>query len=64
MATTAELTSVPSLSYAEMRLVLAKVLYNFDMTLADESHGWLKQQNAFFLWEKTPLKVHLTPVRG
>ncbi len=52
----------PSLAYAEMRLILARILYNFDIVLADEGVDWLKQ-NAAVLWEKLPLRVHLTPVR-
>lgn len=52
-----------SLAYAEMRLILARVLWNFDMELAPESIGinW-PDQKTYFLWEKRPLKVRLTPV--
>ncbi|KHN94126.1 cytochrome P450 ClCP1 [Metarhizium album ARSEF 1941] len=49
-----------NLAYAEMRLILARVVYNFDMKLASESSGWLNQR-AFTLWEKNPLMVYLTP---
>lgn len=49
-----------SLAYAEMRLILARVVYNFDMKLASESSGWLNQRS-FALWEKNPLLVYLTP---
>ncbi|KAI1075503.1 cytochrome P450 [Whalleya microplaca] len=51
-----------NLAYAEMRLILARVIYNFDMTLADESRGWMKNQKAYSLWDKPPLYMHLTPV--
>jgi len=47
-----------------MRLILAQVLYNFDMKLADESQEWLATQKAYFLWAKQPLNVYLTSVRG
>jgi hypothetical protein len=43
-----------------MRLILAKVVYNFDMELADKNAGWLDQK-AFVLWDKPPLEVYLTP---
>lgn len=43
-----------------MRLILAKVLYNFDMKLANDK-DWLDQQ-IFVLWDKHPLPVYLTPV--
>ncbi|KAJ2984481.1 hypothetical protein NUW58_g6035 [Xylaria curta] len=51
-----------NLAYAEMRLILAKIVYNFDMTLADDSRGWLDDQRAYIVWEKPALNVHLKPV--
>lgn len=50
-----------SLAYAEMRTILARLLFNFDMELVDEESDWL-DQNVFFLWTKKPLNVYLTPV--
>jgi len=50
-----------SLSYSEMRLILARMLWNFDMRLDDDSKGWLDTQKAFLLWQKPALNVHLTP---
>ncbi|KAJ5106184.1 hypothetical protein N7456_002859 [Penicillium angulare] len=49
-----------NLAYSEMRLILALVVFSFDMQLAEESSDWIKQRN-FLMWEKGPLKVHLTP---
>lgn len=43
-----------------MRLILAKVVYNFDMELVDKDFNWLDQK-AFNLWSKPPLEVYLTP---
>ena len=43
-----------------MRLILAKVLYNFDMELADKDGDWLRQK-AYTLWSKPPLSVYMTP---
>ncbi|KAI0490527.1 putative cytochrome P450 monooxygenase [Xylaria cf. heliscus] len=51
-----------NLAYAEMRLILAKIVFNFDMTLADDSRGWLEDQRAYTVWEKPALNVHLKPV--
>lgn len=51
-----------SLAYAEMRLILARIIFNFDMKLADEKQNWLNQP-IYVLWKKHPLMVHLTPVR-
>ena len=52
---------VTSLAYSEMRLILALIIFNFDMEIADEASDWIKQRN-FLMWEKGPLKVHLTRV--
>ncbi|KAL0933999.1 cytochrome P450 ClCP1 [Colletotrichum truncatum] len=50
-----------NLAYVEMRLILARLLWNFDVKLAPGYEDWSKQKN-YILWDKTPLKVHLTPV--
>lgn len=44
-----------------MRLILALIIFNFDMEIADEARDWIKQRN-LLMWEKGPLKVHLTKV--
>jgi hypothetical protein len=49
------------MAYHEMRLILVKVLYNFDMQLCPESEDWASQ-NVYILWEKKDLMVQLTPV--
>jgi hypothetical protein len=51
-----------SLAYAEMRLILAQLMYNFDMQLADEDLNWLDHKQ-FFLNIKPALPVYLTPVK-
>lgn len=50
-----------SLAYAEMRLILARLLWNFDLELMPESRNW-KDQKIYTLWEKGALNVKLTPV--
>ncbi|KAF4929826.1 Trichothecene C-15 hydroxylase [Colletotrichum viniferum] len=52
-----------NLAYAEMRMILARVIYNFDLQLAEESRDWLRcdQHQVHILWNKPPLKVHMTP---
>ncbi|KAL4861251.1 hypothetical protein BDV12DRAFT_208241 [Aspergillus spectabilis] len=49
-----------NLAYSELRLILAKVLYNFDLTIVPGSEGW-DRQKTFFLWEKNNLLVRLKP---
>lgn len=55
------LTHLDSLANAEMRTVVARLVYNFDMELVDKDKDWLDQK-VFFLWHKTALNVYLTPV--
>lgn len=50
-----------SLAYVEMRVILARVLWNFDLALAEDSKQWRKDQKVFVVWEKGPLNVYLTP---
>ena len=45
-----------------MRLILAKVLWNFDLELAPGSDGWVERQKVYGLWEKGPLMVKVRPV--
>ncbi|KAF4534596.1 Cytochrome p450 protein [Lasiodiplodia theobromae] len=53
-----------NLAYHEMRLILAKTLWNFDLELCPESRGtWTEQKMWWGLWEKNPLMVRATPVK-
>ena len=47
-----------SLAYTEMKLMLARVVYDFDMELAGESKNW-NNQKVYTLWQKAPLLVNL-----
>ncbi|KAJ5428211.1 Cytochrome P450 [Penicillium cf. griseofulvum] len=49
-----------NLAYAEMRLILARIIWNFDMELTPDSKQWIKQPS-FVVWEKGSLNVKLTP---
>ncbi|KAK2016962.1 isotrichodermin C-15 hydroxylase [Colletotrichum eremochloae] len=51
-----------NLAYAEMRLVLARIIYDFDIELAEGNESWIERQQAFGVWSRIPLKVHLKPV--
>ncbi|KAI1102236.1 cytochrome P450 [Jackrogersella minutella] len=51
-----------NLAYAEMRLIMAKILYNFDMTIREDSADWITGQKVYILWNKPPLNVYMTPV--
>jgi hypothetical protein len=43
-----------------MRLILAQVLWNFDLELMPESTDW-SHQKVYAIWEKSPLYVKLKP---
>ncbi|KAI9686690.1 MAG: hypothetical protein M1820_010577 [Bogoriella megaspora] len=45
-----------NLAYHEMRLIEAKLLFNFDLHLEKESENWA-DQDTYILWEKHPLMV-------
>lgn len=45
-----------------MRLILARLIFNFDLSLSENSQGWIAEQKVWILWEKKPLNVYLTPV--
>ncbi|KAL4980880.1 cytochrome P450 [Aspergillus desertorum] len=47
-----------NLAYAEMRVILAHVLWNFDLELCGESLNW-SEQKSYVLWEKEALMCTL-----
>ncbi|KAF3395109.1 Isotrichodermin C-15 hydroxylase, partial [Talaromyces pinophilus] len=49
-----------NLAYTEMRLVLARMLWNFDLELQEDSSTW-NQQNVYLFWEKPELNVKIIP---
>ena len=51
------------MAYHEMRLIITKALYNFDMHLCPESENWANQ-DVFTLWEKHPLMVRLKDIKA
>ena len=44
-----------------MRLILARLLWNFDLELMPESRTW-NDQKIYVLWEKGAINVKLFPV--
>lgn len=47
-----------NLAYNEMRLILARILWNFDLELCQESWEW-NEQKSYALWEKPALMCRL-----
>jgi cytochrome P450 len=52
-----------NLANAEMRLILAKLLWHFDFELDRRSVNWTDQKS-FVLWEKPPLWVNIKSARS
>lgn len=52
-----------NLANVELRVILARMVFNFDMELCEKSRGWLEALRIYLLFEdKPPLMVKLTPV--
>lgn len=50
------------LAYNEMRLILARLFWNFDVELCEEAMDW-DQQYTYTLWEKRQLLSRLRDIR-
>lgn len=50
-----------SLALTEMRTILARIAWNFDLQLDPASSGWLDKQKMFTTWHKTEMRVKLKP---
>ncbi|ROT35380.1 toxin biosynthesis cytochrome P450 monooxygenase [Sodiomyces alkalinus F11] len=50
-----------NLAWLELRLLLAKTLWHYDLEMCPESNDWIIQRN-FLTWEKGPLMTRLIPV--
>jgi len=48
---------------AMMRLVMARLILEFNMTLAEKSQGWVNKVKLYSGVVKRPLYVHLKPVQ-
>nr|BAI44760.1 cytochrome P450 [Alternaria alternata]BAI44802.1 cytochrome P450 [Alternaria alternata] len=47
-----------SMAYHNIRIIIARILWNYDLLAAAESDGWMKQE-CFPLWDKKPLMVRV-----
>ncbi|KIW69909.1 hypothetical protein PV04_02226 [Phialophora macrospora] len=47
----------------EARLVIAKLVWHFDMALDGDHSTWVQDARFYVLWELQPLNVKLTPVK-
>lgn len=47
----------------EISLVIAKMVWTFDWTLADDGYLGFEEEKVYALWQKSPLKLKLTERR-
>ncbi|KAK8868875.1 Cytochrome P450 monooxygenase alt3 [Apiospora arundinis] len=50
-----------SMAYAEMRLTMAKIMFGFDLELAEPELDWWNKQDTHLVWSKIPLMIQLHP---
>ncbi|KAM3067383.1 hypothetical protein ACMFMG_005260 [Clarireedia jacksonii] len=50
-----------NLAYAEIRMVLARLVWNFDIEISHEDRDWVVDQKAYTVWEKPELHIWLKP---
>lgn len=48
-----------SLAFTEMRLIMARLVWNYDIEIAEESIGWDKRCKCYIAFEKGPLYIRL-----
>lgn len=44
-------------------MIIAKMLWRFDVSLMQESRGWAENMKAYTLWEKPPMMMGLAEVK-
>ena len=52
-----------SLAWTEMRIMLSKLIWHFDMVETGPKYNWA-DQHTFVMWDKKPLMVGLTPAKS
>ncbi|KAL8816734.1 MAG: hypothetical protein Q9223_004302 [Gallowayella weberi] len=50
-----------NLAFVELRLIMARLLWNFEVKLDQSCANWVDDMVEYFGWEKTPLLVSLLP---
>jgi len=52
-----------NLAYSEMRLIMSRLLWNFDVELVEGYENWIDGQNVFTIHQKGPLEIRLSRVQ-
>lgn len=51
------------IAYLEMRVLMAKILYNFSFELVDPDDNWASNKKAYSAWNNSGLKLRLQPLK-
>lgn len=49
------------MAYYMIRLIICKLVWNFDMVLDNDDGKWVSDQKIYGTWQKLPLIVRLHP---
>lgn len=50
------------IAYMEMRVLMAKMLYNFSFEMADPNEDWASTKKAYSAWNNSGLRLRLKPL--
>ena len=53
-----------NLAYMEMRIILATLVFSFDLELISKDVDWVRDTKIYFLWTKPNLMVRVVPEKG
>ncbi|KAK8119161.1 Cytochrome P450 monooxygenase alt3 [Apiospora kogelbergensis] len=53
-----------NMAYAEMRVLLAHLLWNFDVELTDGTSRWIDEQKTWLVWHKIPMMMNLKSIQN
>lgn len=57
-------SALPSFAYMEMSLILAKLIFAYDMELLDKTLDWEGQSHMHVQWWKPAMRLRFTPRMG
>ncbi|KAK7221362.1 hypothetical protein V2G26_009365 [Clonostachys chloroleuca] len=50
-----------NLAYVKTRVILARIIWNFDLVMAHDSQNWMIEEEVYTLWIKGPPNFYLKP---
>ena len=50
-----------SLAYMELRVIIARIIWNFDFELVNKEMDWFRDSRVFIMWDKPDLMLKICP---